>query len=253
MKTVGFFDCKTDPLAPHDVDDPWRPGHAAGPIYVQTSFLNHALATWAGDVASAATNYTICVDFLKFSASYDQFFKDLAEDSDLEGDIDAYAVWAAQNSAPGAPVPLQLNLPLSEVLMQYYRLKNTPGGQGRANRFEIFANFYGANVKAQKMQNWLAFQAQYSSLDQGNRFFITGQTNERGNAGQRCKHRRLCKRKTAGPNGTTPIGRADRRSGTGQHRNDRTVHDLAREAALSKNSTASAPRPPKKIDSQQLL
>ena len=132
--------------------------HAAGPIYLQTNVLNHALATWAGDVASAATNYTICVDFLKFSASYDDFFKDLAEDADLEGDIDAYAVWAALNSAPGAPVPLQLSLPVSEVLMQYYRLKNTPGGQGRATRFEIFANFYGANVKGGKMQNRLDFQ-----------------------------------------------------------------------------------------------
>jgi outer membrane protein OmpA-like peptidoglycan-associated protein len=132
--------------------------HAAGPIYLQTNVLNHALATWAGDVASAATNYTICVDFLKFSASYGDFFKDLAEDADLEGDIDAYAAWAALNSAPNAPVPLQLNLPFSEVLMQYYRLKNTPGGQGRATRFEIFANYYGANVKGRKMQNRLGFQ-----------------------------------------------------------------------------------------------
>jgi outer membrane protein OmpA-like peptidoglycan-associated protein len=132
--------------------------HAAGPIYVQTNVLNHALATWAGDVASAATNYTICVDFLKFSASYDNFFKDLAEDADLDGDIDAYAVWAAQNSTAGAPVPLQLNMPISEILMQYYRLKNTPGGQGRATRFAIFANFYGADVKGKKMQNRLGFR-----------------------------------------------------------------------------------------------
>jgi outer membrane protein OmpA-like peptidoglycan-associated protein len=105
--------------------------HAAGPIHIQTNARNHELATWAGDVASAATNYTICVDFLKYAASYDDFFKDLVEDADLEGDIDAYAVWAALNSAPGAPVPLQLNMPVSEVLMQYYRLKKTPGAQAR--------------------------------------------------------------------------------------------------------------------------
>ena len=67
---------------------------AAGPIFGDTEVFNHALATWAGDVASAAANYTICVDQLKFSASYDDFFKSLAEDADLEGDIDAYAVWA---------------------------------------------------------------------------------------------------------------------------------------------------------------
>lgn len=132
--------------------------HAVRSLVVETNVLNHALATWAGDVASAATNYTICVDFMKFSASYGSFFQDLSGDADLEGDIDAYAIWAAQNSAPGAPVPLQLNLPFSEILMQYYRLKNTPGGQARASRFEVFANYYGANVKNGKMQNWLAFQ-----------------------------------------------------------------------------------------------
>jgi outer membrane protein OmpA-like peptidoglycan-associated protein len=132
--------------------------HAAGPIYVQTIAKNHELATWAGDVASAAANYTICVDFLKYTATYDDFFKDLVADSDLEGDIDAYAVWAALNSAPGAPVPLQLNLPVSEVLMQYYRLKKTPGGQARATRFEVFANYYGANVKGGKMGNRAGFQ-----------------------------------------------------------------------------------------------
>ena len=131
---------------------------AFGGIYLQTNVLNHALATWAGDVASAATNYTICVDFLKFSASYDDFFKDLASDADLEGDIDAYAAWAALNySVPNAPA-LQLNLPISEVLMQYYRLKNTLGGQARAQRFEVFANFYGAKVQGRKMQDRLAFK-----------------------------------------------------------------------------------------------
>lgn len=129
-----------------------------GSFYLQTNTLNHALATWAGDVASAAANYTICVNFLKFSATYDEFFKDLAGNADLEGDIDAYAAWAALNSAPGAPVPLQLNLPFSEVLMQYYRLKKTPGGQARATRFEIFANYYGANVKSRKMQDRLGIK-----------------------------------------------------------------------------------------------
>jgi outer membrane protein OmpA-like peptidoglycan-associated protein len=130
-----------------------------GPLLWQTGIANHELATWAGDVASAATNYTICVDWGKYSATYDDFFKDLADDSDLEGDIDAYAVWAALNSAPGAPVPLQLNLPLSEVLMQYYRLKNTgKGGMAREQRFEVFANFYGANVSGKKMLNRAAFK-----------------------------------------------------------------------------------------------
>lgn len=130
-----------------------------GPLLWQTGVANHALATWAGDVASAATNYTICVDWGKYTASYDDFFKSLAEDSDLEGDIDAYAVWAALNSAPGAPIPLQLNLPLSEVLMQYYRLQNTgKGGQARTQRFEVFANFYGANVSGKKMLNRADFK-----------------------------------------------------------------------------------------------
>ena len=180
---------------------------AAGSIYVQTNVLNHALATWAGDVASAATNYTICVDFLKFAASYDDFFKHLAEDADLEGDIDAYAVWAALNSAPNAPVPLQLNLPFSEVLMQYYRLKNTPGGQGRATRFEIFANYYGAQRQRRDNAEPARVQAEYLSHCFGNRHIVTGQTNERGTSRQRGQHRRLCGGQTAGPEGTTRNGR----------------------------------------------
>jgi hypothetical protein len=135
----------------------------AGPLLWQTGVRNHELATWAGDLASAATNYTICVDFGKYSATYDDFFKSLAEDSDLEGDIDAYAMWAALNSAPGAPIPLQLNLPLSEVLMQYYRLKNTMGGKARASRFEVFANMYGANVKGGKMLNRADFKTNITS------------------------------------------------------------------------------------------
>jgi hypothetical protein len=130
-----------------------------GGIYLMSDTLNHALATWAGDVASAATNYTICVDFLRFSPTYDDFFKDLASDADLEGDVDAYAAWAAQlYSSPNAPVPVPLNLPISEMLMQYYRLKKTAGGVAREQRFEVFANFYGANVQGKKMQNRAAFK-----------------------------------------------------------------------------------------------
>jgi outer membrane protein OmpA-like peptidoglycan-associated protein len=129
-----------------------------GGIYLLTNVENHALATWAGDVASAATNYTLCVDFVKYSASYDDFFKDMASNADLEGDIDAYAVWAAMNSAPNAPIPLQMNLPMSEVLMQYYRLKKGPRGQARTERYEVFANFYGAKVQGKKMQDRNAFK-----------------------------------------------------------------------------------------------
>lgn len=140
--------------------DPVNPSiHASSRFSIQTNTMNHELATWAGDVASAAANYTICIDFLKFTAaSYPDFFKDLAGDADLEGNIDAYAIWAAQNAAPGAPVPLQLNIPFSEILMQYYRLKKGPGGQARTQRFEVFANFYGANVKGGKMLNRADFQ-----------------------------------------------------------------------------------------------
>jgi outer membrane protein OmpA-like peptidoglycan-associated protein len=131
----------------------------AGPLLWQTGIANHELATWAGDLASAATNYTICVDWGKYSATHDDFFKSLAEDSDLEGDIDAYAMWAALPSVPGAPGPVQLNLPISELLMQYYRLKNTgKGGVARETRFEVFANFYGAKVSGKKMTDRAGFK-----------------------------------------------------------------------------------------------
>ena len=140
--------------------NPQQPAiHAVGPIHVVPDAFNHEISTWAGDVASAATNYTLCVDFGKVQASRDDFFKDMASDADLEGDIDTYAAWAAVNyNAPPNAVALQLNLPVSELLMQYYRLKKPIAGQARAQRYEAFANFYGAKVQGRKMQDRVAFK-----------------------------------------------------------------------------------------------
>jgi outer membrane protein OmpA-like peptidoglycan-associated protein len=122
----------------------------AGGMYLDTNVANHEWATWAGDVGSAAAYHTFCVSFINFTSTYGQYFKNFASDSDLEGDIDSYANWAWLDSVASSP-ELQLNKPLSEVLMQYYRLTNTKAGRARAGRFDIFINFYGGDVKSGKI------------------------------------------------------------------------------------------------------
>jgi len=122
----------------------------AGRMYLDTNVANHEWATWAGDVGSAAAYHTFCVSFINFTSTYDQYFKNFASDSDLEGDIDSYANWAWLDSVASSP-ELQLNKPFSEVLMQYYRLTNTKAGRARAGRFDTFINFYGGDVKSGKI------------------------------------------------------------------------------------------------------
>ncbi len=121
-----------------------------GRIILQTNVANHEWATWAGDLGSAAAYHTFCVSFLNFTSTYNKYFKKFASNSDLEGDIDSYGNWAWLDSGTTSP-DLQLNKPLSEVLMQYYRLTNTKAGKARSNRFEIFINFYGGGVKSGKL------------------------------------------------------------------------------------------------------
>ncbi len=133
-----------------------------GPITLVTDVENHAWATWAGDVGSAAAYHTFCVAFLNFTSTYEKYFKSFASDSDLEGNIDSYANWAWLDA--GTPDPkLKLDRPLSEVLMQYYRLTNTKAGQARAGRFETFVNFYGGEVKSGKITKSRELEANLAS------------------------------------------------------------------------------------------
>lgn len=100
---------------------------SAGPVGIGTNVKNHEWATWAGDVGSAAAQYVLCTSFLTYPDNPAKYFEAFAAASDLEGDIDSYAIWAALNH--GTPqIALKLNALLSDALMDYYRTTRTVGG-----------------------------------------------------------------------------------------------------------------------------
>lgn len=119
---------------------------SVGPVSIQTGVKSHEWATWAGDVGSAAAQYTLCGTFLNYVAAPEKYFKNFASDGDLEGDIDSYAVWAALNHDK-ADVALRMDAPLSDTLLDYYRVTKSTGGTARAQRFEVFVNFYGGQAR----------------------------------------------------------------------------------------------------------
>jgi hypothetical protein len=119
---------------------------SAGPFRLGTNVQNHEWATWAGDVGSAAAMSVMCTSFLTFPTNDARYFTGGASDQDLDGDIDAYAMWAALNE--GTPdAALRLDMTVSDALMDYYRTTSTNAGKGRASRYEVFVNFYGGQAK----------------------------------------------------------------------------------------------------------
>jgi hypothetical protein len=119
---------------------------SVGPLKLGTSVKNHEWATWAGDVGSAAAMSAVCTSYLTFPPNDAGYFTGGASDQDLDGNIDAYATWAALNE--GSPdLALRLDMKLSDALLDYYRTTKTNAGKGRANRYQIFVNFYGGAAK----------------------------------------------------------------------------------------------------------
>ena len=117
-----------------------------GPLKLGTNVRNHEWATWAGDVGSGAAMSVLCTSFMTFPKNDAKYFTGGASNQDLDGDIDAYAMWAALNE--GTPdVPLRLDMTVSDALLDYYRTTKTNAGRGRASRYEVFVNFYGGEVK----------------------------------------------------------------------------------------------------------
>jgi hypothetical protein len=117
-----------------------------GRLGLGTSVRNHEWATWAGDVGSAAAMSVLCTSYLTFQRNDAHYFTSGASNEDLDGDIDAYGMWAALNH--GTPdVALRLDMTLSDALLDYYRTTSTTPAQGRASRYEVFVNFYGGDAK----------------------------------------------------------------------------------------------------------
>ena len=119
---------------------------SVGPLKLGTSVKNHEWATWAGDVGSAAAMSVLCTSFMTFPQNDARYFTGGASDQDLDGDIDAYGMWAALNHGT-ADIALRLDRTVSDALLDYYRTTETIR-QGRASRYEVFVNFYGGDAKS---------------------------------------------------------------------------------------------------------
>jgi hypothetical protein len=137
------------------IDAMLRPGEVdlrlGSRLTIGTGLLNEEWATWAGDVGSAAATWALD----EWGRAPDRkpglvdYFHDLAGTDDLLGDIDAYAIRAGMTGVAGpAEVGARLdpNLPLSEILMQYYRISRGPLGDARRHRIRNFVTAYGATV-----------------------------------------------------------------------------------------------------------
>ena len=128
-----------------------------------TSVSNDAWATWAGDVGSAAAEYTVDVAFLNLPQTYLDYYQQYASNSDMEGNIDGFTIWTASNTRQirqgQAFQNLVLNAPVSEVLMNYYRLTNSEEGRLRSDKFKNFVESYGGVVNGGQITNRAAFES----------------------------------------------------------------------------------------------
>lgn len=94
-----------------------------GPVGLDTGLANEEWATWAGDVGSAAAEWASAA-WRVFGPPlpFATFFTRFAGDSDLVGDLDAFALRAGVGGGtPPASLmrPLVLSSSLSELLLQY--------------------------------------------------------------------------------------------------------------------------------------
>lgn len=124
---------------------------AIGPARIETGLANEEWATWAGDVGSAAAYWVL--DTWSRSPTrlptMAEYFASYASDSDLRGDIEAFAIRAGLSTQPpSATLGQRFNptAPLSSILMQYYRLTRSALGVARHSRATTFARAYGATV-----------------------------------------------------------------------------------------------------------
>ena len=130
-----------------------------------TGLNNEEVASWSGDVGSAAAEWAVDMSFgrtvpkskARPVGTPDDYFNGFAGASDLLGDIDAFAMRAgfSPGSAPSslAMSTLKLTGPLSVALMQYYRIARSDQGQARGQRFKTFLETYGGVVSGGSLTN----------------------------------------------------------------------------------------------------
>jgi hypothetical protein len=136
-----------------------------GAVAVTVNIPNEEFASWVGDLGQAVA--TKAFDEIKGSGAtlpWEPYFGptgNAAPFSDLEGDIDGYAVRqaltgvACANSALTRVEDRHLALPLSMsvILEEYYGALATPIGQARAQRFNCFAQSIGCHLSGRRISN----------------------------------------------------------------------------------------------------
>jgi hypothetical protein len=130
-----------------------------------TNVPNEEWATWAGDVGSAAAEWALDAYFTgRPNPDRGAFFTKQAGDADLLGDIDSFAMRAGGGSSSVAPSAqllqkIQLTGPLSEALLQYFRITRGAPGLARGQRIESFVQAYGGTIAGRKITNRAALIA----------------------------------------------------------------------------------------------
>jgi len=149
-----------------------------GPIGLQTDLANEEWATWAGDVGSAAAEWSMDVYMgtPPSSTNLDAFFRRFAGDSDLTGDIDAFALRAGGGGAATPPAQLMRTIsltgPLSNALLQYFRITSSGLGAARGRSARNLVEAYGGVITGSTLTNRAALVARLRpSVDEFARMF----------------------------------------------------------------------------------
>jgi hypothetical protein len=129
----------------------------------QTTLLNEAWGTWAGDVGAAASEWTMDTvrGTLKDSGDGPTYMRRQAGESDLNGDIDAFAIRTGLNAAGPAQLgrPLKLSGRLSDILMDYFRVTHGGLGQAHSARIGSFVEAHGGKFAGSELTNRPALEA----------------------------------------------------------------------------------------------
>ncbi|TMD12013.1 MAG: hypothetical protein E6J00_13140 [Chloroflexi bacterium] len=139
------------------LDAMMKPGTVDIPGPLSSTVMNEALASWSGDVGWAASHWALDQVFLTKEGDARFHFTSWASDADLQGDVDAFAIRAGFNAGqpPPSQVGLSLNLqgPLSQALLNYYRTTNTSMGAARQRRIQTFIEAFGGKIRTGQLQN----------------------------------------------------------------------------------------------------
>jgi hypothetical protein len=129
----------------------------------QTTVLNEAFGTWAGDVGAAAAEWTMDTmsGSLKGSGDGPTYMHRQAGQSDLNGDIDAFAIRAGLNNAGPAQLgrAIKLSRRLSDIMMDYFRITHSALGQANARPARLFVEAHGGKFAGGALTNRPALEA----------------------------------------------------------------------------------------------